>query len=122
MRAGGRSPAALKKLAGLLEERGEPKQAMDVLNRLNHIFPRDEDLHRRLGDLRLAAGDAEGAIREYNALLAMAPLDRAASHFSLARAYRMAEKREEAKEQVLLSLEAAPSYRPAQRLLLELSQ
>ncbi|MFB3778115.1 MAG: tetratricopeptide repeat protein [Bryobacteraceae bacterium] len=122
MRAGGRSPDALKRLAGLLEERGSPKEAMEVLDRLNRIFPRDEELHRRLGDLRLGAGDAEGAIREYRALLAMAPLDRAASHFSLARALRMAEKREEAKEQVLLSLEAAPSYRPAQKLLLELSQ
>jgi hypothetical protein len=29
---------------------------------------------------------------------------------------------DEAKEQVLMSLEAAPGYRPAQKLLLELSQ
>ena len=121
-RAGGRSPAALKRLAGLLEQLGRPKEAIEALSRLNYIYPRDEELHRRLGDLRLAGGDAEEAIREYRAQLAMGPLDLAASHFSLARAYRMAEKREEATEQVLLSLEAAPGYRPAQKLLLELSQ
>ena len=52
----------------------------------------------------------------------MRPLDQAAAHFSLARAYRAANRLEEAKEEVLLSLEAAPGYRPAQKLLLELSQ
>jgi cellulose synthase operon protein C len=121
-RAGGRSPGALKRLAGLLEQLGRPKEAIEALGRLNYIYPSDEELHRRLGDLRLAGGDAEEAIREYRAQLAMGPLDLAASHFSLAKAYRMAEKRDEATEQVLLSLEAAPGYRPAQKLLLELSQ
>jgi tetratricopeptide (TPR) repeat protein len=121
-RAGGRNPDALKKLASLLEELGRNSEAAKALDRLNYIYPRDEDLHRKLGDLWLSAGNSEGAIREYEALLAMKPLDRAASHFSLAKAYRSANKLEEAREQVLLSLEAAPGYRPAQKLLLELSQ
>jgi tetratricopeptide (TPR) repeat protein len=121
-RAGGRDPDALKKLATLLEGLGRPREAAEALNRLNYIFPRDEELHRRLGDLYLAASNTPGAIREYSALLAMKPLDQAASHFSLARAYHQANRLEEAKEHVLLSLEAAPGYRPAQKLLLELSQ
>jgi cellulose synthase operon protein C len=121
-KAGGRSPEAIKRLAALLDELKRPREAIAALTRLNYIYPGDEELHRRLGDLRLAEGDAEGAIREYQAQIAMGPFDKAASHFNLARAYRMAEKREEAKEQVLLSLEAAPGYRPAQKMLLELSQ
>jgi tetratricopeptide (TPR) repeat protein len=121
-RAGGRSPGALKELATLLEGLGRPREAIEALNRLNYIYPRDEELHRRLGDLYLASGNGQAAVREYGALVAMKPLDQAATHYGLARAYRMADKREEAREQVLLSLEAAPGYRPAQKLLLELSQ
>jgi tetratricopeptide (TPR) repeat protein len=120
-RAGGRDPEALKKLAALLDGLGRPKEAIQALSRVNYIFPRDEELHRRLGDLYLAQGDTPDAIREYQALAAMRPLDQAACHYSLARAYRQANRLEEAREQILLSLEAAPSYRPAQKLLLELT-
>jgi tetratricopeptide (TPR) repeat protein len=121
-RTGGRSPETIKRLASLLEEAGRKKEAAEALARLNYIFPRDEDLHRRLGDLWLSVGETQGAIREYQALVAMRPIDRASSHFSLAQAYRVANRPDEAREQVLLSLEAAPGYRPAQKLLLELSQ
>jgi tetratricopeptide (TPR) repeat protein len=121
-KTGGRSPETIKQLASLLEEAGKKKEAAEALARLNYIYPRDEDLHRRLGDLWLSVGDTQGAIREYQALVAMRPIDRATSHFSLARAYRVANRVDEAREQVLLSLEAAPGYRPAQKLLLELSQ
>jgi tetratricopeptide (TPR) repeat protein len=51
----------------------------------------------------------------------MNPLDQAASHFNLARAYRAAGRLEEAIEHVATALEAAPGYRPAQKMLLELS-
>ena len=121
-RAGGRNPDALKKLATLLAEAGRTKEAAETLERLNYIFPRDEELQRKLGDLWLETGNAPGAIRAYQSLLAMKPLDLAASHFSLARAYRSANQIDEAREHVLLSLEAAPGYRPAQKMLLELSQ
>ena len=121
-RTGGKNPDSLKLLARLLEEQGRPKDAIQALSRINYVYPRDEELHRHLGDLLLTAGDAQGAVREFRALVAMKPLDQAASYFSLARAYRSAGQREEAMEQVLLSLEAAPSYRPAQKLLLDLSQ
>lgn len=120
---GGRAPATLKRLATLQEEAGRTRDAIATLDRLNYIYPvEDEELHRRLGDLMLAANQAAGAIREYSAVVASKPVDTAASHFNLARAYRMAKRDEAAKEQLLLALEAAPGYRPAQRMLLELSQ
>ncbi len=121
-RIGGKDPEVLKKLATLLEELHRPEEAAGVLNRINLIYPRDEELHRRLGELLLAQGDAEGAIWEFRALVAMRPLDRAASHYGLAKAYHGANRLEEAREEVLNSLEAAPGYRPAQKLLLELNK
>jgi hypothetical protein len=121
-KVGGRSPDTLKQLATLLEEAGNKKEAAAVLDRLNYIQPIDEDLHRRLGDLWLSLGDTAGAIREYQAVLAKAPTDPAASHFSLAKAYQAENRPDAAKDELLLSLEAAPGFRPAQKMLLELSK
>ena len=121
-KVGGRSPDTLKQLATFLEEAGNRKEAAEVLDRLNYIQPIDEDLHRRLGDLWLSLGNTAGAIREYQAVLAKSPTDPAASHFNLAKAYRTANRPDAAKDELLLSLEAAPGFRPAQKMLLELSK
>jgi tetratricopeptide (TPR) repeat protein len=119
-RAGGHSPQTLKELASLEIELGQPKQAAATLDRVNYIDPVDEDLHRRLGELWLAEENYSGAVREYSAVVAMHPLDPASAQYSLAQAYFAAGQREKAQEHVLASLEAAPGYRPAQKLLLQL--
>jgi len=121
-KVGGRSPDTLKQLATLLDEAGNKKEAAAVLDRLNYINPIDEELHRRLGNLWLGLGNTAGAIREYQAVLAKSPTDPAASHFDLAKAYRSANRPDAAKDELLLSLEAAPGFRPAQKMLLELSK
>jgi tetratricopeptide (TPR) repeat protein len=118
---GGRSPEALKKLASLEEELGEPKEAAATLDRINYIYPvNDEELHRHLGDLWFRESNYAGAIREYAAVVASHPLDTASAQFNLARAYFAAGKRDKAEEHLLVALEAAPNYRPAQQLLLQL--
>lgn len=119
---GGRSPDTLKKLATLLVETGRSADAAAALDRLNYINPIDEDLHRRLGDLWFAQNNVDGAIREYQAVLAGKPIDPATAHFNLAKAYRRAVRPENARDELVLALEAAPGYRPAQKMLLELSQ
>ncbi len=121
-RAGGRSPALLKKLAALEEEAGRKKEASAALARLINIDPLDEETHRKLGDLWLEQGNAEGAVREYRVVVALNPLDQAAAHYNVAKAWRAASNLEQAKEHLLLALEAAPGYRPAQRMLLELNR
>jgi len=121
-KVGGRSPETLKKLGQLLVEAGRPADAATALDRLNYIDPVDEDLHRRLGDLWFAANNIDGAIREYQAVVAETPVDPAAAHFNLAKAYRRANRQDNAREELLLALEAAPGYRPAQKMLLEMSQ
>jgi cellulose synthase operon protein C len=117
---GGRDPATLKQLAALEEELGNPQDAGATLDRINYIYPNDESLHRHLGDLWFAQGNYPGSIREYAAVVAMQPADRASAEFNLARAYFAAGQTEKAQENVLQALEAAPDYRPAQKLLLEL--
>ena len=119
---GGRNPDLLKQLARLQEAAGKKQDAAKTLARLNYIYPMDDELHQRLGDLYMQQGNPAEAIREYLAVVASKPLDQAASRFNLARALFDAKRTEEAKEQLLLSLEAAPGYKPAQKLLLELSR
>jgi len=121
-RVGGRSPLLIKRLSKFQEEAGDKEQAAATLDRLNYIYPEDPELHKRLGDLWLAQNNLPGAIREYQAVLATRPLDQAGAHFELANALRKANRVEEARDQVLLALEAAPGYKPAQRLLLEISK
>jgi tetratricopeptide (TPR) repeat protein len=117
---GGHNPSALKQLASLEEGLGKPAEAAATLERLNFIYPEDEDLHRHLGDLWFAGKNFTGAIREYNAVIAMQPLDKASAQFDLARAYFAAGRKDEAEDHLLTSLEAAPDYRPAQKLLLQM--
>ena len=117
---GGHSPSALKQLASLEEELGKPADAAATLERVNYIYPNDEELHRKLGDLSFAQNNFPGSIREYNAVVAMNPLDKAAAQFNLARAFFAAGQKDKAEDHVLASLEAAPDYRPAQKLLLQL--
>ena len=61
-----------------------------------------------------------GAIREYAAVVALHPLDKAGAQYNLARAYFAAGQQDKAEENVLAALEAAPGYRPAQKLLLQI--
>ncbi len=120
--AGGRTPETLIKLAKLQQEAGLAKDAIKTLERLVYIYPMGEELHQKLGDLYFAQNSPEGAVREYSAVIAAKPMDAAASHFNLARALQSAKRLDDAKEQLLLSLEAAPGYKPAQKMLLELSR
>jgi cellulose synthase operon protein C len=118
---GGRDPESLKLLSKALEEAGRNAEAADALNRLNFIYPMDAAAHRSLGGLWLVQGNVKGAIREYAAVIAKNPQDPAQAHFDLARAYHADKQDEQAKEELLAALETAPGFRPAQKLLLELS-
>jgi tetratricopeptide (TPR) repeat protein len=119
---GGTDVATLKKLAQLERQSSASQQAKTTLEQLNFIYPEDEEIHRGLGELLLKSGQSELAVREYRAVLALKPADVAESHFDLARALHAAHQTTEAKDQVLMALEAAPGFKPAQQLLLQLSQ
>jgi tetratricopeptide (TPR) repeat protein len=120
---GGQDPLVLKRLATLEEGAGRQAEAAATLARLNYIYPvKNEELHRRLGDLLYGLKQYDGAIREYVAVVASNPIDKAGAEFHLAQAYLAAGRKDKAQESVLAALEAAPGYRPAQKMLLELNQ
>jgi len=118
---GGRDSDTVKQYATLLEEAGKTKEAAAALERLNYIYPLDTNLHERLGGLLLKINDAPAAVVEYQALVDLHPIDMAGSHYNLARAYKAAGQNDQAREEAINALEAAPDFRPAQKLLLELS-
>ncbi|MGA3189830.1 MAG: hypothetical protein ABSF22_22210 [Bryobacteraceae bacterium] len=118
---GGRNPTTVKQLAQLQADAGQKREAAATLERLNLIYPKDEELHKRLGTLYLDLNNPTFAVREFAAVIAGPPIDLAGAHYDLARALKQANRTEEAKDEVLSALEAAPSFKPAQRLLLELN-
>ena len=111
---------SLTTLATWLEEEGRSQEAAAVLERAIQVYPFDRETHQQLGDLFMGKGEAAMAVREYRALLALQPPDKAAAHYQLARALLHLGRRVEAKSEVLSSLEIAPGYEPAQELLLTL--
>jgi tetratricopeptide (TPR) repeat protein len=118
---GGSDPTTLKQLALLQEELGQAREAAATLDAINDIYPvNDQELHRRLGALWLKQEKYPAAVREYTAVVALKPLDTAGALYDLAQAYFAAHQLEKAEQTVLSALEAAPSYRPAQQLLLKI--
>ena len=119
--AGGRNPGSIKQLGKLLTDAGNQKEAAAILERLNYIYPLDNDQHRTLGSLWLDQGNVPGAIRELGAVVAHNPIDPAEAHYQLARAFNLNHQSAKAQDELVSALEAAPTYRPAQKLLLELN-
>ena len=118
---GGSSPTTLKQLASLQEDHGKMREAAATLDAINEIYPvNDDDLHRRLGALWLKQENHAGAVREYAAVVALHPLDKAGALYDLAQAYFAARQFDKAEQSVLGALEAAPGFRPAQQLLLKI--
>ena len=113
---------AARQLATLLREDGvsEPATLRPVYERIAAIDPYDAGAHSMLGRLALQGNEPEIAAREFRAVLALGPVDRAAALTDLAESYLKAGKTAEAKKETLAALEIAPSYERAQGLLLEL--
>ena len=117
----GRDADAVKKYSGLLKEAGKLKEAASALERLNFVNPLDQDLHEKLGTLYLSINEPALAALEFGVVVALHPIDVAGSHYNLAKALKAQGLDDKAREEALTALEAAPDFRPAQKLLLELS-
>ncbi|MGD0871375.1 MAG: tetratricopeptide repeat protein [Bryobacteraceae bacterium] len=121
MKIGGRNPDTLNRLATQLTAAGNRQEAAASLDRINYIYPMDDGTHTKLGALWLDLQNAPGAIREFQAVVGHNPADPAQAHYDLARAYHLNHQDSLAIDELLSSLEAAPGFRAAQKLLLELS-
>jgi cellulose synthase operon protein C len=121
VKIGGRNPDTLKALADQETAAGNKKEAAAVLDRVNYIYPMDGAMHQQLGLLWMDLNNIPGAIREFTAVLARDPIDPAQAHYNLALAYVQDHQTAKAKDEVLAALEVAEGFKPALKLLLELS-
>ncbi len=119
--AGGWNPTGMRKLGDLLLAGKRNTEAAEVLAALNWSDPLVPDDHDRLGRLLIEQQRGAEAVREYEVLLALQPLDTAAANYGMARALQLTGEPARARRHLLQSLETAPNYRPAQRLLLEMT-
>ncbi len=120
-KAGGWEPAAMRKLGALLQAANRNTEATAVLAAVNYADPLAVEGHDRLGQLLLDQNRGVDALREYRVLLALNPLDTAAANYGMARAYRQTGDNTRARRYLLESLDTAPNFRPAQKLLLEMT-
>jgi tetratricopeptide (TPR) repeat protein len=108
-----------RKLAALAEKLGKPDVAQLAHERVVSLDPSDAPAHTGLGRLALKKNEADLAVREFRAALALAPADRASAHCDLGEAYLAKGLAADAKREALAALEIAPSFERAQDLLLK---
>jgi tetratricopeptide (TPR) repeat protein len=108
-----------RRLAALAEKSSKPQLLLQAYDRIVAIDPFDPVAHTGLGRLALTNDQADTAVREFKAALALGPADKASAHCDLAEAYLLANQPAEAKAQALAALEIAPSFDRAQDLLLK---
>jgi tetratricopeptide (TPR) repeat protein len=119
---GGYEPRALLTLGNHYAERNQNDDALKVYRDVLWANPFMEELHLRLGNLYLAMNRPQDALKEYHVLLALNPADKAEANLKLATAYKATGDTAKAMEYLMTTLDIAPQYRDAQKLLLELSR
>jgi tetratricopeptide (TPR) repeat protein len=108
------------KLADLLEEQHDMAGARRALEQGMFIRPMDLEEHQKLGDLLLDQKQYKPAVREFEALIALNTPDKAGTYYKLAQSTFGQGDRQAARTNVMKALEIAPSFEPAQELLLKI--
>ncbi|MFO1487536.1 MAG: tetratricopeptide repeat protein [Verrucomicrobiota bacterium] len=109
------------RLIELSVQRRDWNAVTNYASRFLAINPLLRPPYEALAKAERSLGNRPAAIRAYRNLLQLAPPDPAQAHFQLAQLLHAEGEETEARRQVLQSLEAAPRFRDAQRLLLELA-
>ena len=108
------------KLADLLEEQHDMAGARRALEAGMFIRPMELEEHQKLGDLLLDQKQYAPAVREFESLLALNTPDKATAYYKLAESTFGQGNRQVARTNVMKALEIAPSFEPAQELLLKI--
>jgi tetratricopeptide (TPR) repeat protein len=108
-----------RRLAALATKSAPPAVLALAYSRVVAIDPFDAQGHTILGRLALETRDAETAMREFKAALAIGPADKASAHCDLGESYLLAGRAADAKKEALAALEIAPTFERAQELLLK---
>ncbi len=114
--------AAALELADIYERRGNAEAAAAMLERSLHVDPYSATVRGRLADLYDRMQRYGAAATHRRAVVALEPSDAAGAYYRLARSLLGDGRSDEARRAVLRSLEIAPDFRDAQRLLLEMTQ
>ena len=84
------------------------------------IRPLDLEEHQKLGDLLMEQKQYAPAVREFESLLSLNTPDKANAYYKLAESNFAKGDRQVARTNVMKALEIAPTYEPAQELLLKI--
>jgi cellulose synthase operon protein C len=115
------STTPLLEAADIYAGRKEWASVVGMLKLSVYINPFDQDAQGKLGEAAMESGRWPEAIAAYQVLVGLNAADRAGAHYDLARAYFASGNKQQAKREVLRSLEIAPSYKKAQGLLLKIA-
>jgi tetratricopeptide (TPR) repeat protein len=120
LKVDGNDVDAARQRAQLLEPLGDMARTAAAYARVIDADPFDSHAQSMVGRAALQRKDANVAIRAFRAALASKPADVAVAHYDLAQAYLLGGQNAEAKQETLAALEVAPSFEPAQALLLRI--
>jgi tetratricopeptide (TPR) repeat protein len=107
--------------AKIYGERKDWDSAFKMLKLSIYINPYSAEAQQQLGEAATELRQWPDAIAAYRVLVNLKPLDPAGAHYYLARTLFAAGDKDQAKKEILQSLEAAPGFNKAQKLLLEIS-
>jgi tetratricopeptide (TPR) repeat protein len=120
-RLDGDSAEPLLKAAEIYRSRKDWNSAAKMLNLSIFINPYDSEVQKMLGEAAMESGQWPVALAAYRTMVGLDTSNPADAHYDLARALLASGNRQEAKREILRSLEIAPTFRKAQELLLKLS-
>ena len=107
-------------LAQLLEENGDIDKATHYYERSLDVSPYNREVQTRLAEMYAQQGQWDEAVQARQALLGLNPVDRADAYYQYAISLKNANRPDASKRATLQSLELAPGFRDAQKLLLQL--
>ncbi|MFC1490334.1 tetratricopeptide repeat protein [Candidatus Latescibacterota bacterium] len=108
-----------RELGELQADDGDYDSAVYYYNRSMEVAPYDINAHTRLAELYNTQKQYTEETEERRIVLALKPIDRARAYYFLALSLYNDNQISKAKTEVMRSLELAPGYREAQKLLLD---
>ena len=120
LKVDGNDVDAARQRAQLLEPLGDAPRTAAAYLRVVDADPFDSHAQTMVGRAALQRKDPPAAVRAFRAALAAKPPDVAVAHYDLAQAYLLGGQNADAKRETLQALEIAPSFEPAQDLLLKI--
>ncbi|MGH1470728.1 MAG: tetratricopeptide repeat protein [Cellvibrionaceae bacterium] len=100
-------------------ENEDNKKTEYYLSRAIAVDPYRTEIHKLYAELAEKSGKTKESIREYEILARLDKTDPVSTQTDLAKAYLKGGEKEKAKKTSLMALEIAPTYLPAQKILLE---